>query len=81
MNRFTKDDNASARLWTEQAIKLDPKFSDAYSTLGWIYFFNYGWQWTDNPKADFRTFERAGTEGRFFSMIPTAQPLRSGAND
>jgi adenylate cyclase len=51
MNRFTKDDNARARLWTEQAIKLDPKFSDAYSALGWIYFFDCAWQWTADPQA------------------------------
>ena len=54
MNRFTRDDNARARNWTEKAIELDPKSADAYSTLAWIYFFDAGWQWTADLQASLR---------------------------
>jgi len=40
MARGTKDDNAKARHWFQEAIKLDPKFGEAYALLGWSY-------WTD----------------------------------
>ncbi|MBV8360760.1 MAG: adenylate/guanylate cyclase domain-containing protein [Deltaproteobacteria bacterium] len=50
--RFTKDDNALAREWHEKAIELDPKFVGAYIGLGWTYFFDCDFQWTDHPKTD-----------------------------
>jgi adenylate cyclase len=51
MQRYTGDDNARARQWTERAIELDPNFSDAYGTLGWIYFFDSYFHWSDKPQA------------------------------
>jgi adenylate cyclase len=50
--RGTKEDNASARQWEEKAIELDPKFSDAYSLLGYIYWFAVWSHWSENPQAD-----------------------------
>jgi len=50
--RLTKDDNARARQWSEKAIELDPKFTGAYITLGWTYFFDFDFQWTDHPEAN-----------------------------
>jgi adenylate cyclase len=32
--RATKDDNAKARQWVQRAIALDPKYADAYASLG-----------------------------------------------
>jgi adenylate cyclase len=47
--RFTKDDNAKARQWSEKAINLDSNFIDAYVVIGWTYFFD-GF-WTKDPQA------------------------------
>src|SRR5712692_1388431 len=35
---ITKDGNEKARQALEKAIALDPKYSDAYAELGWVYF-------------------------------------------
>jgi tetratricopeptide (TPR) repeat protein len=50
--RFTKDDNARSRQWSEKAIELDPKFADAYGSLGWTYFFDFYFRWSENPQAN-----------------------------
>jgi adenylate cyclase len=50
--RFTKDDNAKARQWWQQAIKVDPEFSEAYAVLGWSYWQDVWNQWSENPQAD-----------------------------
>jgi len=34
------DDDARTWEWSEKAIGLDPQFRDAYSMLGWTYFFD-----------------------------------------
>ena len=44
--RFTKDDNAGARQWSEKAIELDSKFAHAYASLGWSYFFDSYFRWS-----------------------------------
>ena len=48
-SRYTSDDNARERWWSEKAIELDPKFADAYGSLGWTYFFDAYFQWTGDP--------------------------------
>jgi adenylate cyclase len=58
--RYTKDDNAKAREWSEKAIDLDRNFIDAYVALGWTYFFE-GF-WTKDPQAT-----RSGLEHLFES--------------
>lgn len=62
--RFTKDDNAQARLWAEKAIALDPNFPAAYTLAGWTYW-NAVWnQWSENPQADLlRSSEMAHKAG------------------
>jgi hypothetical protein len=47
-----KNDNAKARADFENAIKLDGKFAQAYSSLGWSYWNGVWNQWTDNPQND-----------------------------
>jgi len=55
--RNTKDDNARARWWSEKAIMLDPKFPEAYGSLGWTYFFDAYYQWKDDPANIERSIE------------------------
>ena len=47
--RNTKDDNASCRQWAEKASKLDPTLPAPLTTVGWTYFFDAYFRWTDNP--------------------------------
>jgi len=44
-NSFTKETNAQARHWYQEAVALDPQFSAAYAGLGWTYMYDarYGW--------------------------------------
>jgi adenylate cyclase len=49
--RETKDDDAKAMKWFEKAIALDPSYADAYAELGATIFYDWGWQWTDDPSA------------------------------
>lgn len=43
--RQTKEDNASARRWTEKAIEFDPEFSAAWALLGYVHLFEYYYDW------------------------------------
>ena len=42
---FTKETNAQARQWYQEAVALDPQFSAAYAGLGWTHMYEarYGW--------------------------------------
>ncbi len=50
--RWTKEDDAKARLWAERAVKLDPKFAEAYAIQGKTLWFDVWNQWSVNPQAD-----------------------------
>src|SRR5262249_40196638 len=54
-NRFTQETNAQARQMFEKALELDPKYAEAYAFLGWTYFRERGYQWSQDPQ----TLERA----------------------
>src|SRR5216684_4266694 len=45
----TKDGNEKARELLEKAIALDPKYSDAYAALGWVYLIDLFSQWNRDP--------------------------------
>ena len=53
--RFTKEANAQARQMFEKAIELDPQYAEAYAWLGWTYYLEWGWQWSQS----LQTLERA----------------------
>jgi adenylate cyclase len=48
--RFNKDDNLIARQKAEEAIALDPKYSDAYSLLGKTHILDAWFKWSESPK-------------------------------
>ncbi len=56
---ITKDGNEKARQALEQAIALDPKYSDAYAELGWIYFIDVVSQWNRDPHVFDQIFQAA----------------------
>ena len=41
----TKEGNENARRMYDRAIKLDPKYSDAYAMLGYVQFVDMASQW------------------------------------
>jgi TolB-like protein/DNA-binding winged helix-turn-helix (wHTH) protein/Tfp pilus assembly protein PilF len=43
------DSYANAREMLERAITVDPRYSDAYTMLGFVYLLQYQWQWTTDP--------------------------------
>jgi adenylate cyclase len=51
----TKSGNEQARLMYEKAIELDPNYTDAYSALGWTYYWDWNLFWSLDP----HTLERA----------------------
>jgi adenylate cyclase len=50
--RQTKDDNAQARHWFQEAIELDPRFGEAYALLGRSYWIDVWSEWSAAPRAD-----------------------------
>jgi adenylate cyclase len=50
--RLTKRDNTKARALFTGALKLDPRYADAYAGLGWTYTIGVLSQWSGNPQAD-----------------------------
>ena len=50
-SRFTKEANVQARQLFERAIALDPAYAEAYAGLGWTYFMEWSWQWSQDPQA------------------------------
>jgi len=55
----TEDGNEKARELLEKAIALDPKYSDAYAELGWVYFIDVVSQWTRDPHVFDQMFQAA----------------------
>jgi TolB-like protein/class 3 adenylate cyclase/Tfp pilus assembly protein PilF len=47
-NKFTREDNAAARSFFEQAIRIDPNYARAYAGLAWTYELDYDFEWTDD---------------------------------
>jgi adenylate cyclase len=58
--RQTKGDNEAARHWLGEAVKLDPRFAEAYALMAMTYALSVWNQWSDNPPPDLqRAFEIA----------------------
>ena len=57
--RMTGEENAEARKLFKHAIDLDPNYSVAYSWLGWTYWMEWSFEWSQNPTSLERAFELA----------------------
>jgi adenylate cyclase len=53
----TREENLKARQMYESAIKLDPKYADAYAMLGWTYSKDWVSQWSQDRQSLARAFE------------------------
>lgn len=52
--RSTKEDNDTARQLFQEAIAFDPKFVGAYLTLGWTYWSDTRFGWSQSPAKSFQ---------------------------
>ncbi|NOT55989.1 MAG: adenylate/guanylate cyclase domain-containing protein [Deltaproteobacteria bacterium] len=57
--RCTQEGNAKARQWYEKAIALDPRYAEAYATLGATYLYDWIFQWSQDPQTLQRALELA----------------------
>ena len=71
-NRFTKEANAQARQMFEKAIELDPQYAEAYAFLGWTYFGEWVFQWSQDPQILERAFELAQKAVALDDSLPLA---------
>ena len=49
-SRLAKETNPQARQMFEQAIALDPQYAEAYTGLGWTYYWESVYQWSPDPQ-------------------------------
>jgi adenylate cyclase len=69
---FTKEGNAKARQMFEKAIELDPKYADAYSSLGVAYWFGWAFLWIQDPSALSRAYQLAQKAVALDESLPAA---------
>ena len=63
--QYTRESNAAARDFFEQAIKIDPNYARAYDGLSWTYSSDYDFEWTDDDEKTLRlALENASTAVR-----------------
>jgi TolB-like protein/class 3 adenylate cyclase/Tfp pilus assembly protein PilF len=72
---LTKETNAQARQLWEKAIELDPKYAEAYAALGWTYWLEWIWQWSQDPKTLERAFALAQRTIALDDSLPGAHQL------
>ncbi len=73
--RFTKAAKAQARQMFEQAIELDPQYAAAYALLGTVYFTDWTFFWSDNPRAIEQSFALAQRAVTLNDFVPVAHWL------
>ncbi len=76
---ITKDGDEKARQALEKAVALDPKYSDAYAELGWVYFIDVVSQWNRDPHVFAQIFQAAQKAITFDDSNAFAYTLLSAA--
>ncbi len=59
VDRFTKDDNAKAQSYYQQAVALDPRCAAAFCGLAYAHYNDILLQWTDSPDRSIAEMLRA----------------------
>jgi len=75
--RFTKEANNQARQMFEKALTLDPQYAGAYASLGWTYFLDWSFQWSQDPQNVERAFELAQRARALDDSLSEAHQLLS----
>jgi TolB-like protein/DNA-binding winged helix-turn-helix (wHTH) protein/predicted Zn-dependent protease len=73
-SRLAKETNPQARQMFEQAMALDPAYAEAYTGLGWTYYWEWIYQWNPDP----RNLERAEELARQALALNDTLPLAHG---
>lgn len=73
--RTSKDDNAQARQLCEKAIALEPTYAPAYSCVGWAYWAEWVYGWTQDPQILERALELGQKATALDDSLPIAYEL------
>src|SRR5262245_28739392 len=74
---FTKETNAEARQLFERAVALDPAYAEASARLGYTYYTEWSWQWSQGPQALARAGALAQKALALDDSLPIAHSLLS----
>jgi len=72
----TKETQTQARQMFERAIELDPQYAIAYQALGFTYFAEWAFQWSQNPHTLERAFALAQKAITLDESLSRAHALR-----
>lgn len=73
--RFTMEANVQAREMFERAIDLAPQYALAHSALGWTYWTQWSFGWSQDPQSLERAFELAQRATSLDDSLPEAHSL------
>jgi TolB-like protein/tetratricopeptide (TPR) repeat protein len=73
--RWTKEANAQARQMYEKALALDPQYAEAYAWLGWTYYLEWSFQWSQDPQNLERALALAQKALALSDSLPRAHSL------
>src|SRR5437867_2929494 len=71
----TQEANVQARQLFERAIELDPQYAGAYAVLGWTYFFEWAFQWSQAPQTLAQGFALAQRALTLDDSLPLAHTM------
>jgi adenylate cyclase len=74
-NRATKEANTQARQMYEKAIALDPQYALAYTWLGFTYYLEWVWQWSQDPQSLEQAFALVQKALALDGSLPAAHVL------
>jgi TolB-like protein/Tfp pilus assembly protein PilF len=72
---FTKEATTQARQLWEKAVVLDPQYAEAYTWLGWTYWLEWIFRWSEDPQNLERTFRLAQRASALDDSLPLAHSL------
>ncbi len=59
----------------EKALELDPQYAEAYAFLGWTYFREWGFQWSQDSQALEQAFALAQRAVALDDSLPVAHMI------
>jgi adenylate cyclase len=77
---LTQESNLRARQLWEKAIELDPQYAEAYAWLGWTYWVEWSWFWSQDPQNLERALELAHQASALDDSLPLAHMLLGGVS-
>ncbi|MGD9041843.1 MAG: adenylate/guanylate cyclase domain-containing protein [Desulfobacteraceae bacterium] len=73
--RFNRGSNIMARQICEEVIALDPKWDLPHTVLGWTYFVDVYWRWSDSPDESVRKAFQCAQRAISLNESPFARAL------